>query len=279
MLKFCFCIILSLCGCTSYVSEQNLFNPSRATIRTSDSIGIGLTRKVNLELEVAPNIVLRGYKIFQPNAKLSLLYFGGNGSKLVQSRTFLDSLCIRLNMVLYSFDWRGYGFSDGNPSLREIMDDALKIFDFVRDSSKSVPVVVGRSLGSGVASYVAAERVPAGIVLISTLSNLNTVIESWSRFLPWYQRPFVSICPDSELQNLHPQPYELAHRITCPVLILHGDNDALIPLSSALELFDSLSQSKFKKFVTLKGKNHYNIDLISGPEADTIANFLKYLKQ
>jgi pimeloyl-ACP methyl ester carboxylesterase len=275
MRVFCFCLLCFVfVGCVEYVTEDGLFSPSHATISTRDSIGIGQTKKTNLELEAAPNIMLRGYRISQPNTRRSILYFGGNTSILSGIRTELDSLSLQYNADVFAFDWRGYGFSDGNPSLRAIMDDALKVFDFVYDSTESSPIIIGRSLGSGVATYVAAHRKPAALILISPLSNLNKVIQGWSIFHPWYERPFISIAPDDSLRNLHPQPIDIASQITCPVLILHGDQDKLIPISSGRELFDSLRNSASKKFVTLSGKDHYNIDITSGVEADSIGTFI-----
>lgn len=261
-----------------HVTEQGLFNPSHATISEKDSVGIGLTRKTNIELEIEPNLTIRGYKITQPGTTNALLYFGGNGSKLFEGRKLLDSLCIRFNADVFSFDWRGYGFSDGVPSLSQIMIDALAIFDFVKSSSNKTPILIGRSLGSGIATYVSGYRKPKGLILISPLANLNTVIRTWSHFLPWYQRPFVSMRPDSMLESLHPQPIEVASQIDCPVLFFHGDKDELIPIQSAEELFNALNNVPSKKFISLLGKNHYNVDIMSSQIAETIENFIYLIK-
>jgi pimeloyl-ACP methyl ester carboxylesterase len=262
-------------GCTSYVTEGSLFNPSHYSISVRDSIGLGGTHKQNIELEVAPNTILRGYRISKLDSKGVLLYFGGNGGSISTVRQFLDSLCITLNAETFCFDWRGYGFSDGTPSMRVIMQDALNVFDYVdKATNGSAPIVIGRSLGSGIATYVASLRHPRSLILLSPPSDLNRVIQEWSHFSSWYERPFVRVRADDSLRALHPQPIEAAKQIVCPTLIVAGEQDQLIPPSFSKELYDSLVNVEKKQYLILPNVNHYNLDILSSPVSGPILSFI-----
>src|SRR5262245_62679558 len=82
-------------------------------------------------------------------------------------------------------NYRGYGESDGNPSETTLFGDALAVFDALAsrpEIDRARIVLVGRSLGSGVATYVASERPVAAVVLISPYDSMTAIAR---RHYPW----------------------------------------------------------------------------------------------
>ncbi len=281
MKKLSILLLLLFSACSIHVSEDSLFHPSRSTFVKRDSLGLGSTFKTNVELPIGQDTNLRGWIINGKSAERIVLYFYSNSEQLTLLRNFLDSLSIVYNAKVISFDMEGYGFSDGMPSLHNMLNDAIKIFDYANDSvsKHKLPIVVwGRSIGTGAALYIAANRSPSATILVSATSRISAVIEQWNSFLPWYEYLFFSVKPDEFLKRFSPQPYELAKHIKDPILLIHGTEDDVIPLKFGRELFDSIPPSTVKRFIELPKKGHYGIYTAAVPVSDSILDFLKSTK-
>jgi len=145
----------------------------------------------------------------------ALLYFGGNaedvaGNIEVFSAAFPDR-------SLFLVNYRGYGGSSGRPAEAALFADALSIFDHVRAENSEI-AVMGRSLGSGVAVFVASERPVERLVLVTPFDSLVNVAREYFRWLPvgW----------------LMLDRYESASRasaVSAPVLMVVAGQDEIIP--------------------------------------------------
>ncbi|MBS0431224.1 MAG: alpha/beta hydrolase, partial [Proteobacteria bacterium] len=100
------------------------------------------------------NAMLHGW-VLNPAKTAALLYFGGNGEDLGAERFTLAK--IFADRSLFLLPYRGYGPNAGSPTESAIFSDALALYDGVRADHSRI-AVVGRSLGSGVASYLAFRR-------------------------------------------------------------------------------------------------------------------------
>jgi hypothetical protein len=125
-------------------------------------------------------------------------------------------------------NYRGYGDSEGKPSQKALCSDALYILDTLtaRESiALENVVVVGRSLGSGVAVDVAAHRPVRGVILITPFDSLLNVARHHYPYLPvrlLLRHPFDSAA--------------LARTLKIPALVLMGDQDDIIPNAHSLSL-------------------------------------------
>ena len=115
------------------------------------------------------------------NSPKALIYFGGNADDVsVNLGSFAESIS---EPNLFLVNYRGYGGSTGSPSESALYADALAVFDHVRSQYSSVSVV-GRSLGSGVAVYLASVRDVERLVLITPYDSIENVAKQHFPIFP-----------------------------------------------------------------------------------------------
>jgi len=192
----------------------------------------------------------------RPDAAL-VMYFGGNAEEV--SWMVPEVLQNAPGTGWLLIDYRGYGASEGSPSQKALVADALQWYEQASQTSRSI-YLFGRSLGSGVAVQVAAARPVAGVVLVAPFDSLVDVGRHYYPFLPvrWMLRhPFDSA--------------KLAPDIAAPLLSLVAERDEVIPLVHSKRLFDAWGGSK--RWVTLKDAGHNSSD--AAPEFwEAIRSFL-----
>ncbi len=127
-------------------------------------------------------VTLRGWKL-NPGKHGALIYFGGNAERLENSRD--DFARLFPERTVYLLSYRGYGASDGQPTEAALFGDALALYDAVRVQHAQADIaVIGRSLGSGVASYVASQRPVKKLALVTPFDSIAELAQSHYRWLP-----------------------------------------------------------------------------------------------
>ena len=154
-----------------------------------------------------------------------VVYYGGNAEEV--SGNLWDMARLEAGAYLF-MNYRGYGDSEGKPSQQNLCRDALYILDTLADREQ-IPlnhiVLVGRSLGSGVAVHVAAHRPVRGVILVTPFDSLLKVARRHYPVLPvrlLLKHPFDSAA--------------LAPNISIPALILIARQDTIIPQQHAIRL-------------------------------------------
>jgi pimeloyl-ACP methyl ester carboxylesterase len=152
----------------------------------------------------------------------ALIYFGGNAEEVARNLPqFVEAFP---EHALYLLHYRGYGASTGRPSEPSLVRDALALFDQVQARHARV-VVVGRSLGSGVAVRVASARPVTRLVLVTPFDSLVNVAAEHYPWLPvrWLLRDrYDSWCH--------------AAQVRAPTLIIAAGDDRIIPMASTARL-------------------------------------------
>lgn len=162
-------------GCTYSVKESHLVRPSPAPDTGVDALAAEFpVYQIASHPLVVDGARLHTVRLLHPEARGTVLYFGGNGyrSPLHARHTALVYAGIPVNLLLV--DHRGYGASTGEVSLDAMRGDAVAVYDHVRADPLlgAVPVIVhGQSLGSFLAGEVAARRELAGLVLESSMTS------------------------------------------------------------------------------------------------------------
>jgi pimeloyl-ACP methyl ester carboxylesterase len=111
----------------------------------------------------------------------AVVYFGGNGEDVTQA--FAPLAQAFPQHALYLLHYRGYGRSSGKPTEADIADDALALFDQVHRQHPQV-TVIGRSLGSGVATRLASRRPAARLVLVTPYDSIEDIAAARFRVFP-----------------------------------------------------------------------------------------------
>ena len=251
LLLVCLCASLVLTACsTIQIGEQDVFYPKPSvTPETFDLEGIELT---DTYVPVTDSVEVNAWHLTQEDARATVLFFGGNGFYLVQSSGYLKALTQPpVNALLW--DYRGYGRSDGSPGVEAFKQDALAVYDYLTETQGVDPeqlVVWGHSLGSFLATHVAAERSVAGVVL----ENPATNVEDWTgHLIPWYLRLFLGVDVDPALQeesNLAP-----LRQLEVPLLVVAGEDDNITNPEMARELHEAAASAE-KELVVVEEGSH-----------------------
>jgi uncharacterized protein len=165
------------------------------------------------------NCTLTAWYSPAPAGRPTVLYFHGNAGWIELRAERLAALTERGYGVLMP-SYRGYGGSTGAPSEAANVADAKLIYDRLRDSGvpASEIIIMGESLGTGVATQLAAAKVAAGLVLDSPYTSMAGL---GARDFPWL--PVRRLLWDVYDTHRH------IRRVTIPVLVLHGEADTLVP--------------------------------------------------
>jgi uncharacterized protein len=175
-----------------------------------------------------------------------LLYFHGNGGALIHRRHRVAALSAQGRGLLI-VSYRGYAGSTGAPSEEGLARDARAVHDWITERAPDAPIVLyGESLGSGVAVRLATERRVAGLVLETPFTSAVDVARIGFWFVP------VGLL----LRDRFDSASRIA-RIGAPLLILHGERDAVVPLALGERLFAAAQEPK--RFVRLPAARHSEV--------------------
>jgi len=178
-----------------------------------------------------------------------VIYFGGNAEEV---SWMLDSIGNperggTPNIAWLLVDYRGYGGSEGSPSEKALVADALSFFDHAAGLSSVDPERIyafGRSLGSGVAVQLAAQRPVRALILATPYDSLAAVAKRYYWYLP------VDLLLKHRFDSI-----ALAPKLTQPLLCLIAERDEVIPRVHGERLFEAWGGPKRKVILQQAGHN------------------------
>ena len=190
---------------------------------------------------------LHGWYFQHPEPKAAILFCHGNGEHIGFLGESMYALSQRLSASVFVFDYRGYGLSEGKPFERGVLEDgeAAQRWLAKRSGLQANEIVIyGRSLGGGVAVHLASSLGARTLVIERTF---HSMVDIGADQFPWLPVRLV-------MKNRFPSE-EKVKGYSGPLLQLHGDADALVPLESARRLFDACPSDQ-KTFVKISGMGH-----------------------
>jgi len=185
-------------------------------------------------------------------ADLTLILFHGNAGHRGDRLGWLQLLASTGAGVLV-VDYRGYGGNPGTPSEQGLYRDGEAAVRWVREQVGGRLVLMGQSLGGGVAVELAARRAPAGLILQNAAASLADVARG---AYPWL--------PTGLLMR---DRFEAALRIPavgCPLLAIHGEQDRVIPFELGRRLYEAARGPK--AWWAVPGAGHDDLLEAAGPE-------------
>jgi pimeloyl-ACP methyl ester carboxylesterase len=154
--------------------------------------------------------------------RAAIVYYGGNAEDVAANLPAFEKAFARHS--LYLLHYRGYGGSEGSPTEANLYSDALALFDYAARRHPRV-IVVGRSLGSGLAVHVASVRRAARLVLVTPYASIVGIAADQ---YPW--------APVSLILQDRYESFRYAPRVRAPTLVIVADADELIPRASSEQL-------------------------------------------
>ena len=205
-------------------------------------------------------------RFFNLGREYTILMSHGNAEDISRVEDWVQRVFVhrvRVNVMLY--EYTGYGDSQNSPSEQFVYSDVEAAMWFLTECCK-IPlqkiVLYGRSLGSGPSCYI-AEKYPeiGGLILQTPLTSVYRVILEFRFTLPGDMFPNI----------------DRIKRIRCPLLIIHGTRDEIVPIQHAKDLFKNCKSTK-KLAYYVEAAGHNNIESVAGlPLFETMQGFIDCL--
>ena len=214
-----FVIIYLAVGTLLFITQRSfLYFPTQATSHNFDEVIFS-----NEGESISTIVINKG-------REKAILYFGGNGESVAFSAP--DYAEIFPSHTVYMVNYRGYGKSSGKPEEKGLYSDAQHIFDEIRRKHSNVSVI-GRSLGSGVATFVASRESVDRLVLITPYDSIQNVAQKIYRIYP------MSILLKDKFDSL-----SRVKQIKAKTLILAAENDEVIGFKHTNNLIKAFPASQ-----------------------------------
>ncbi len=235
-------VLLALAGAAYLALCAALFVFQRSLIYFPQPRSAGSSANLLGLPTAAGNVLVSTRDHAGPNA---VLYFGGNAEDASQN---LPGLAAAFpDHALYLLHYRGYGGSAGTPSEAALVADGLALFDKVHADHSRI-VVIGRSLGSGIAVQVASRRSAARLVLVTPYDSLAEIAASQ---FPWF--PVRWLLRDTYESWRH------APQVNAPTTLIAAERDEVIPRASTELLFTRFAKG-IATLEVLPGTGHNTVE-------------------
>jgi fermentation-respiration switch protein FrsA (DUF1100 family) len=225
------------------IEPQLAFIP--ASGETATPVEFGLTYEP-LTVTTRDGERLQAWSIPHRDPRAVIVYFHGNGGNLSVWAPILAGI-VQQGYSLLAFDYRGYGQSTGRPTERGLYLDVDAIIEqFGGRPRLHAPVIYwGRSLGVSMAAYAATRIAPDALILESGFPDARSLVRG---------SPALAVL--AVFSSYRFPCVEFVNRLAAPlpVLVIHGDDDHVIPYAQGRALFDRIAGPK--KFVTIPGGDH-----------------------
>lgn len=224
-----------------YLSQRALLYPGASASLASEHASWG----ENVYIRTPDGEMLHGLYSQGAPGRPSVLFFLGNADRVSNYGFFAEALAAQ-GIGLLAISYRGYPGSTGTPSEDGLMTDGIAAFDWLSIHAGSEIVVLGQSLGSGIAVNTAVQRPAIAVILVSAYLSVLSLAQTYYPFLP--------------VALLIKDPFRSDLRIADvgqPKFFIHGRRDAIIPLSSGEALYRIAPEPK--RMLIYDGSGHNDI--------------------
>jgi pimeloyl-ACP methyl ester carboxylesterase len=226
------------------LQQQLIFHPRPMSDAERQDIRLRFAKGQNVFAQAADGTRLHAWHLPGPPGAPLVLYFGGNAEEV--SWMLGEATAAAPNVAWLLVDYRGYGGSQGSPGEEALSADALLWYDRFSPQAKKI-IVFGRSLGSGVAVRLAAERKVDAVVLVTPFDSMVAVGKRHYPYLP------VSLLLKHRFDSISRAP-----KMTAPLLCVVAMRDSIIPAEHAKLLYDAWGGPK--RWVPLEEAGHNTAD-------------------
>lgn len=227
-----------------FIQEKILFRPS---VLAQDYVYNFEYNFEELFLDTDDHAVINALHFKNENPKGVILYFHGNAGDLSRWGEITEFF-VKKQYDVFVMDYRTYGKSTGTLSEQALYKDAQLCYDYVKSRYTEDSITVyGRSLGTGIATYLASENKPKQLVLETPYYNILDVAK--------YRFP---IFPVKYLIRYKLPSNVFIKEVHCPISIFHGTEDSVVPFQSGKKLYQKTSKENIF-FITIDNGKHNNL--------------------
>lgn len=247
-------VYAALCLLVYLVSDRMIFLPPPATYRDGAE---------TLSLTTADGVPIAAVHLVNPRAEYTILYSHGNAEDLGLVAPLLTQLR-EWGFAVFAYDYRGYGTSRGMPSERGAYEDVDAAYAYLTQTLRVPPgriIAYGRSVGSGPAVDLAVRQPLAGLVVESAFVTAFRVMTH------------IPLLPFDKFRNI-----DKIGRVSCPVLVMHGVQDDVVPIAHGRRLFSAAPEPK--RFLWVEGAGHNDFMLVAGDrQGQALREFAALLRE
>ncbi|MEH2128477.1 alpha/beta hydrolase [Nostoc sp.] len=215
-----------------------------------------------LKLRSGENTNISATYLLNTQAKYTILYSHGNSEDLGDIKQILEKLHA-WGFSVFAFDYRGYGTSQGKSTESHTYEDINSAYNYLTQNLKIPPeriIVLGRSVGGGSAVNLAMQKPVGGLIIESSFISAFQVIVPF-RILPFDKFP-----------NL-----DKIKKVKCPILVIHGKADNIIPFAHGEKLFKAATSPKL--YLWVEEANHNDLFSIAEEKyRQTLQEFTNLVK-
>ena len=200
-----------------------------------------------IKIESADGSMISARFLYNPAAEYTIIFSHGNAEDMGDLYGFMEEFR-QEGFSIMAYDYSGYGTSRGRATVQAALGNAEAVYSYLVDKRKINPekiILWGRSIGSGPSTHLAENRKIGGLVLESAFTSAFRVM------IP------VRLLPFDRFDNL-----AALKRITCPVLVIHGVEDEIIPFNHGRRLYEAVRGIRMNYWVDRAG--HNNLQAIAG---------------
>lgn len=221
-----------------FIAEKIIFQPQFSSYRDTNQI---------IKLNSANGTQISAVYLNNPEAHYTILFSHGNAEDIGTALPTLEKLK-SAGFSVFAYDYQGYGTSSGVPSESNAYADIEAAYNYLLNNLNVPPeriIAHGRSLGGAVALDLASKQPMGGLIIESTFVSAYRVMTQ------------VSLFPFDKFKNL-----SKIKRVRCPVLVIHGRRDEVIPFWHGERLFEEANE--LNTFFWVDAAGHNNLMRIAG---------------
>jgi alpha-beta hydrolase superfamily lysophospholipase len=235
----------AICAGYYFLQEKIIFLPVKLSADYQFSFKNKFTE---YNLQTPDNQKINTILFHHPNPKGLIVYCHGNADNIVRWGQIAENL-VHFGYEILIYDYRGYGKSTGTITENNLFEDAQMVYELAKQrfSEKQI-IVYGRSLGTGIATFLAATNQPKQLILETPYYSILEMSQRYASWLP------------TKLLLKYPLRTDL--RITdvqAPITIFHGTADEVVPYDSGLKLKKLLKPTD--EFITIPKGMHGDLEL------------------
>jgi fermentation-respiration switch protein FrsA (DUF1100 family) len=234
--------------------QKFLFRPHASSYQDNQDI---------LKLTTADGVRISAKYLPCMDARYTILFSHGNGEDMGDVRSDLLHLNA-LGFAVLAYDYDGYGTSEGTPTERHCYADIDAAYEYLTGSLHVPPgriILYGRSIGGGPSVDLAVRRPVGGLILESTFTSAAAC------------SMLTRVLPGDAFRNI-----DKIGSVKCPLLVIHGRQDWVVPFRLGKALFEAAPGPKRCLWIGRAG--HNDLALVGGEQIDyAIKDFATWLEQ